>query len=146
LIVMMIVVARIGAAIADRLGAGRPKGASESARKELGFAEPRARFAEPRVHHQFQIQFLGGAAGEGPDIVEEGAVRAPTVFAAFRAAADNPWPPGATGLRILDCRGRNVFWRRKPGADNSCEFRLHLFSEDVPADGPSGAYPGGSAE
>jgi len=139
LIVMMIVVARIGAAIADRLGAGRPKGAPECARKELEFAGTRA-------HNQFQIQFLGGAAGEGPDIVEEAEVRAPNVFAAFRAAAGNPWPPGATGLRILDSRGRNVFWRRKPGADNSCVFRLHLFSEDVPADGPSGAYPGELAD
>src|SRR5271165_2463189 len=67
------------------------------------------------ARNQFRIQFLGGSAGEGPEIVDQAQVCAPNVFGAFRAAEHSAWPPGATGLRILDSGGRDVFWRRKPG-------------------------------
>jgi hypothetical protein len=73
--------------------------------------------SETSARNQFRIQFLGGAAGEGPEIVEEAQVCAPNVFGALRAAEHNAWPPGATGFRIFDSGGRDVFWRRKPGTD-----------------------------
>jgi hypothetical protein len=44
------------------------------------------------------------------------------------------WPPGATGFRILDSAGRDVFWRRKPGTDNGYEFHLLSSSENFTAD------------
>ena len=71
--------------------------------------------SETSARNQFRIQFLGGSAGEGPEIVDQAQVCAPNVFGAFRAAEHSAWPPGATGLRILDSGGRDVFWRRKPG-------------------------------
>ncbi|MGA7199987.1 MAG: hypothetical protein WBY97_23250 [Roseiarcus sp.] len=63
---------------------------------------------------QFRIQFLGGATRQGPEILKEVEVCVPNVFVAFRAADDGAWPPGATGFRLLDSRGRDVFWRRRP--------------------------------
>jgi hypothetical protein len=90
--------------------------------------------SETSARNQFRIQFLGGAAGEGPEIVEEAQVCAPNVFGAFRAAEHSAWPPGATGLRILDSGGRDVFWRRKPGTDNGYEFHLLSSSENSTAD------------
>jgi hypothetical protein len=62
----------------------------------------------------FRIQFLGGPASQGPEILKEVEVCAANVFAAYRAADNGPWPPGATAFRLLDSGGRDVFWRRKP--------------------------------
>jgi hypothetical protein len=90
--------------------------------------------SEASARYQFRIQFLGGVAGEGPEIVKEAQVCAPNVFGAFRAAEHSAWPPGATGLRILDSGGREVFWRRKHGTDNGYKFRLLLSSENSTAD------------
>jgi hypothetical protein len=86
--------------------------------------------SEASARNQFRIQFLGGEAGEGPEIVNEAQVCAPNVFGAFHAAEHSAWPPGATGLRILDSGGRDVFWRRKHGTDNAYKFRLLLSSEN----------------
>ena len=91
-------------------------------------------FSEPAADALFQIQFLGGETGEGPDVVEEAEVCAPNVFEAYRVAEHHPWPPDASGLRILDSRGQTIFWRRKPGTDNGFEFHLHLTSKNAPAD------------
>ena len=57
---------------------------------------------------QFRIQFLGAGADRGPTILEEVEVRASDVSTAIREAAHTPWPPGATGFRIVDHDGREV--------------------------------------
>lgn len=111
-----------------------PSNQSEHPPQPGGFEESGPEFSAAPARNEFRIQFLGGATGEGPDVVEEAEVCAPNVFEAFHAAEHNPWPPGATGLRILDSRGRNIFWRRKPGTDASYEFHLHLSSENLSAD------------
>jgi hypothetical protein len=72
--------------------------------------------SETSARNQFRIQFLGGAAGEGPEIVKEAQVCAPNVFGRF-VLPSIMHDRGATGLRILDSGGRDVFWRRKPGTD-----------------------------
>ena len=90
--------------------------------------------SEACARNRFRIQFLGGAAGEGPEIVEEAQICAPNVFTAFRAAEHSEWPPGATGLRILDNEGRDVFWRRKPGTGSGYEFHLSVSSGNATAD------------
>lgn len=81
--------------------------------------EPRRAVREAPDREQFRIQYLGGPTGQGPEILKEAAVRAPNVFAAFRAADHGAWPPGAAGFRLLDCGGEEVFWRRRPGKDLS---------------------------
>jgi hypothetical protein len=70
----------------------------------------------PEIHdpEPFRIQFLGGPASQGPEILKEVDVCAANVFAAYRAADNGPWPPGATAFRLLDGGGRDVFWRRRP--------------------------------
>jgi hypothetical protein len=90
--------------------------------------------SEASARHQFRIQFLAGATGEGPEIVEEAQVCAPNVFRAFRAAEHSAWPSAATGFRILDGGGREVFWRRRPGTDNGYEFHLLFSSENSTPD------------
>jgi hypothetical protein len=76
--------------------------------------EPRRSVSETLDPEQFRIQFLGGATRQGPEILKEVEVCVPNVFVAFRAADDGAWPPGATAFRLLDSRGRDVFWRRRP--------------------------------
>lgn len=81
--------------------------------------EPRRAVIEAPDREQFRIQYLGGPTGQGPEILKEAAVRAPNVFAAFRAADHGAWPPGAAGFRLLDSGGEEVFWRRRPEKDLS---------------------------
>jgi hypothetical protein len=81
--------------------------------------EPRHAVLETPDREQFRIQYLGGPTGQGPEILKEAAVRAPNVFAAFRAADHGAWPPGAAGFRLLDSGGEEVFWRRRPEKDLS---------------------------
>jgi hypothetical protein len=76
--------------------------------------ERKRRVSERLDPEQFRIQFLGGSTRQGPEILKEVEVCVPNVFVAFRAADDGAWPPGATGFRLLDSRGRDVFWRRRP--------------------------------
>jgi hypothetical protein len=76
--------------------------------------EPKPVVLETPDRRQFRIQYLGGPTGQGPQILKEVAVRAPNVFAAFRAADHGAWPPGAAGFRLLDSGGEEVFWRRRP--------------------------------
>ena len=79
--------------------------------------EPRQAVLETPDRQRFRIQYLGGPTGQGPEILKEAAVRAPNVFAAFRAADDEAWPPGAAGFRLRDSEGEEVFWRRRPEKD-----------------------------
>jgi hypothetical protein len=72
--------------------------------------------SETSARNQFRIQFLGGAAGEGPEIVKEAQVCATNMFGRF-VLPSIMHDRGATGLRILDSGGRDVFWRRKPETD-----------------------------
>jgi hypothetical protein len=81
--------------------------------------EPTRAVLEVSDRQQFRIQYLGGPIGQGPEILKEVAVRAPNVFAAFRAADHGAWPPGAAGFRLLDSGGEEVFWRRRPEKDIS---------------------------
>jgi hypothetical protein len=76
--------------------------------------EPKRPVSETLDPEQFRIQFLGGTTRQGPEIVKEVEVCVPNVFVAFRAADDGAWPAGATGFRLLDSKGREVFWRRRP--------------------------------
>jgi len=69
------------------------------------------------IGEPFRIQYLGGAGGQGSDILAEAVVTAPSVFAAFRLADRKEWPPGASGFRLLDDHGRDVFWRQRPSSD-----------------------------
>jgi len=82
-------------------------------------SEPRRAVLETPDRERFRIQYLGGPTGQGPEILKEAAVRAPNVFAAFRAADHGAWPPGAAGFRLLDSGGEEVFWRRRPEKDLS---------------------------
>ena len=75
--------------------------------------EPKRIVSEIPDREQFRIQYLGGPTGQGPEILKEVAIRAPNVFAAFRAADHGAWPRGAAGFRVLDRGGREVFWRRR---------------------------------
>jgi len=79
--------------------------------------EPKRVVSETSDREQFRIQYLGGATGEGPEVLSEVEICASNVFAAFRAAGHGAWPPGATGFRLLDSGGQEVFWRRRPKKD-----------------------------
>jgi hypothetical protein len=58
---------------------------------------------------QFRLQFFAAAGDRGPTIVAETVIPAPDASSAIRAAADEPWPAQAIGLRILDPEGREIF-------------------------------------
>ena len=62
---------------------------------------------------RFRIEFLSGATGQGAPLAAV-EVRAESVFAAIRTVDRAGWPAGATGFRVFDSGGREVFWRQKP--------------------------------
>ena len=64
------------------------------------------------------LQFLGGPTAHGTAVLIETNVVAGSVDAAIRYAAEAEWPPGATGLRLVDLDGREVYERTK--ADRTC--------------------------
>jgi hypothetical protein len=64
------------------------------------------------------LQFLGGPTAHGTAVLIETNVVAGSVDAAIRHAAEAEWPPGATGLRLVDLDGREVYERTK--ADRTC--------------------------
>jgi len=76
--------------------------------------EPKCIVSEIHDPAPFRIQFLGETTSQGPEILKEVEVCVPNVFAAFRAADNGAWLPGATEFRLLDSCGRDVFWRRRP--------------------------------
>jgi hypothetical protein len=61
---------------------------------------------------RFRLQFLGVATARGPAVIEEVDVRALDASDAIREA-HAAWPPGATGFRLIDGEGREVFGREK---------------------------------
>jgi hypothetical protein len=62
---------------------------------------------------QFRLQFFATAGDLGPTIVAETVIPALDASSAIRAAADEPWPARAIGLRILDLEGREIFEQLK---------------------------------
>jgi hypothetical protein len=62
---------------------------------------------------EFRLQFFAAAGDHGPTIVAETVIPAPDASSAIRAAADEPWPAQAIGLRILDPEGREIFEQLK---------------------------------
>jgi hypothetical protein len=62
---------------------------------------------------QFRLQFFAVAGDHGPTIVAETVIPASDSSSAIRAAADEPWPAQAIGLRILDPEGREIFEQLK---------------------------------
>jgi hypothetical protein len=58
---------------------------------------------------QFRLQFFAAAGDHGPTIVAETVIPAPDASSAIRAAANEPWPAQAIGLRLLDREGREIF-------------------------------------
>lgn len=60
---------------------------------------------------QFRLQFLATIPQIGPTILGEVGVRATDFATAVRQAIHVPWPPGATGFRVIDQEGREVFGR-----------------------------------
>jgi hypothetical protein len=100
---------RIGARLnrATELNSSRLMSVEESAQlAEL----QRILTAKPQ---QFRLQFLGGAGGPGPHILDENEIWAADVSAAVRLASEVHWPPRTIGLRILDDTGREVFGRQR---------------------------------
>ena len=59
------------------------------------------------------LQFLGGPTAHGTAVLIETNVVAGSVDAAIRHAAEAEWPPGATGLRLVDLDGRMVYERTR---------------------------------
>lgn len=57
----------------------------------------------------FRLQFFAAAGDHGPNIVAETVISARDASGAIRAAADEPWPAQAIGLRILDPEGAEIF-------------------------------------
>ena len=64
-----------------------------------------------------RLQFLDDSTAQGATVLIETTV-AGSVDAAIRHAAEAEWPPGATGLRLVDLDGREVYERTK--ADRTC--------------------------
>jgi hypothetical protein len=62
---------------------------------------------------QFRLQFFAAAGDHGPTIVAETVIPALDASSAIRAAAEEPWPARAIGLRIIDLEGREIFEQLK---------------------------------
>lgn len=61
----------------------------------------------------FRLQFFGVGADPGPTLLAETEIQAPNASGAIRAAVEADWPARATGLRLLDLEGREIFERLK---------------------------------
>jgi hypothetical protein len=61
----------------------------------------------------FRIQFVCGAADQGPTNLTEEQIEVADTPAAIIAAANIKWPPQTIGVRILDREGHEVFARQK---------------------------------
>jgi hypothetical protein len=61
----------------------------------------------------FRIQFIGTTPDRARPILKEVDFQGSDVSSAVVFAAKLDWPPKTTGLRIIDCEGREVFERHK---------------------------------
>jgi hypothetical protein len=62
---------------------------------------------------RFRLQFFGVDADLGPALLIETEIQAHDASSAIREALRADWPPRASGLRLLDSEGREVFERLK---------------------------------